>query len=239
MLGSSAGSIIGTYLVARAPPTTTYGFFCNHLTTSRQKVRGAVRGLGPGQRRTSRGGTRPPASGLRLDTAPMCARERRREGRRQRREASMCARVPARAEAHETPLKGSGWLRAGSEGLGGMHAGAAVARRACVSRLRGIRALDGACAVSEPASCRRRRRRRQTNQNIQRALSRSPPRAAAARQTRIYSVRCLGTRAAQSAWRGAGLGTRILAPDAVRGPASRGPSPPPGPPRRSSWPGRA
>ena len=36
VLGSSAGSIIGAYFVARASPNTTYDFFCNHLTTSQQ-----------------------------------------------------------------------------------------------------------------------------------------------------------------------------------------------------------
>lgn len=40
VLGSSAGSIIGTYLVARAQPVMTYQFFCNHLTTSREKLNG-------------------------------------------------------------------------------------------------------------------------------------------------------------------------------------------------------
>jgi len=42
VLGSSAGSIIGTYLVARAPPSMTYQFFCNHLTTSREKLNGST-----------------------------------------------------------------------------------------------------------------------------------------------------------------------------------------------------
>ena len=42
VLGSSAGSIIGAYLVARAPPSMTYQFFCNHLTTSREKLNGST-----------------------------------------------------------------------------------------------------------------------------------------------------------------------------------------------------
>lgn len=41
VLGSSAGSIIGSYLVARAQPNITYSFFCNHLTTSKQKLNGS------------------------------------------------------------------------------------------------------------------------------------------------------------------------------------------------------
>lgn len=41
VLGSSAGSIIGSYLVARAEPNVTYEFFCNHLTTSKQKLNGS------------------------------------------------------------------------------------------------------------------------------------------------------------------------------------------------------
>eukprot|EP00286_Rhodomonas_abbreviata_P003780 CAMPEP_0181344842 /NCGR_PEP_ID=MMETSP1101-20121128/32417_1 /TAXON_ID=46948 /ORGANISM="Rhodomonas abbreviata, Strain Caron Lab Isolate" /LENGTH=880 /DNA_ID=CAMNT_0023456729 /DNA_START=124 /DNA_END=2763 /DNA_ORIENTATION=+ len=41
VLGSSAGSIIGTYLVARAEPKMTYQFFCNHLTMSRDKLNGS------------------------------------------------------------------------------------------------------------------------------------------------------------------------------------------------------
>ncbi|KAJ1489382.1 hypothetical protein T484DRAFT_1780252 [Baffinella frigidus] len=40
VLGSSAGSIVGSYLVARAEPAMTYQFFCNHLTTSREKLNG-------------------------------------------------------------------------------------------------------------------------------------------------------------------------------------------------------
>ena len=41
VLGSSAGSIIGAYFVARATPATTYQFFCNHLTTSKDHLDGA------------------------------------------------------------------------------------------------------------------------------------------------------------------------------------------------------
>ena len=41
VLGSSAGSIIGSYLVARADANTTYNFFCDHLTTSKQKLNGS------------------------------------------------------------------------------------------------------------------------------------------------------------------------------------------------------
>jgi len=45
VLGSSAGSIIGTYLLASQDPKvhqeTTYEFFCNHLTTSREKLNGS------------------------------------------------------------------------------------------------------------------------------------------------------------------------------------------------------
>jgi hypothetical protein len=41
VLGSSAGSIIGSYLVARADHHTTYQFFCDHLTTSKQKLNGS------------------------------------------------------------------------------------------------------------------------------------------------------------------------------------------------------
>jgi hypothetical protein len=41
VLGSSAGSIIGTYFVSKAPPETTYSFFCNHLTTSKEKLNGS------------------------------------------------------------------------------------------------------------------------------------------------------------------------------------------------------
>ncbi len=41
VLGSSAGSIIGSYLVARADHQVTYSFFCNHLTTSKQKLNGS------------------------------------------------------------------------------------------------------------------------------------------------------------------------------------------------------
>jgi predicted acylesterase/phospholipase RssA len=45
VLGSSAGSIIGTYLLgsteARAHQETTYEFFCNHLTTSQEKLNGS------------------------------------------------------------------------------------------------------------------------------------------------------------------------------------------------------
>lgn len=41
VLGSSAGSIIGAYLVGRSSPETTYQFFCNHLTTSKDHLNGA------------------------------------------------------------------------------------------------------------------------------------------------------------------------------------------------------
>jgi len=45
VLGSSAGSIIGTYLLgsteARSHQETTYEFFCNHLTTSQEKLNGS------------------------------------------------------------------------------------------------------------------------------------------------------------------------------------------------------
>ena len=41
VLGSSAGSIIGAYLVGRSTPQTTYQFFCNHLTTSKEHLDGA------------------------------------------------------------------------------------------------------------------------------------------------------------------------------------------------------
>jgi hypothetical protein len=41
VLGSSAGSIIGTYFVSKAPPQNTYEFFCNHLTTSKDKLNGS------------------------------------------------------------------------------------------------------------------------------------------------------------------------------------------------------
>uniref|UniRef100_A0A7S4KDK0 Calmodulin n=1 Tax=Guillardia theta TaxID=55529 RepID=A0A7S4KDK0_GUITH len=44
VLGSSAGSIIGSYFVARTDADShcqiTYEFFCNHLTTSREKLNG-------------------------------------------------------------------------------------------------------------------------------------------------------------------------------------------------------
>ena len=41
VLGSSAGSIIGAYLVGRSTPQTTYQFFCNYLTTSKEHLNGA------------------------------------------------------------------------------------------------------------------------------------------------------------------------------------------------------
>ena len=41
VLGSSAGSIIGTYFVSKAPAETTYSFFCDHLTTSKDKLNGS------------------------------------------------------------------------------------------------------------------------------------------------------------------------------------------------------
>eukprot|EP00291_Cryptomonas_curvata_P017040 CAMPEP_0172170672 /NCGR_PEP_ID=MMETSP1050-20130122/11410_1 /TAXON_ID=233186 /ORGANISM="Cryptomonas curvata, Strain CCAP979/52" /LENGTH=491 /DNA_ID=CAMNT_0012841905 /DNA_START=361 /DNA_END=1832 /DNA_ORIENTATION=- len=41
VLGSSAGSIIGTYFVSKAPSQNTYEFFCNHLTTSKEKLNGS------------------------------------------------------------------------------------------------------------------------------------------------------------------------------------------------------
>ena len=41
VLGSSAGSIIGAYFVGRSTPQTTYQFFCNHLTTSKEHLDGA------------------------------------------------------------------------------------------------------------------------------------------------------------------------------------------------------
>ena len=41
VLGSSAGSIIGAYLVGRSTPETTYQYFCNYLTTSREHLSGA------------------------------------------------------------------------------------------------------------------------------------------------------------------------------------------------------
>lgn len=41
VLGSSAGSIIGAYFVGRSTPQTTYRFFCNHLTTSKDHLNGA------------------------------------------------------------------------------------------------------------------------------------------------------------------------------------------------------
>jgi hypothetical protein len=41
VLGSSAGSIIGTYFVSKAPSKNTYEFFCNHLTTSKEKLNGS------------------------------------------------------------------------------------------------------------------------------------------------------------------------------------------------------
>eukprot|EP00960_Hanusia_phi_P046076 757606-Hanusia_phi.AAC.2 len=40
VLGSSAGSIVGSYLVARADHRTTYQFFCNYLTTSKNYLNG-------------------------------------------------------------------------------------------------------------------------------------------------------------------------------------------------------
>uniref|UniRef100_A0A0C3U766 PNPLA domain-containing protein n=1 Tax=Guillardia theta (strain CCMP2712) TaxID=905079 RepID=A0A0C3U766_GUITC len=40
VLGSSAGSIVGSYLVARADHRTTYQFFCNYLTTSKNHLNG-------------------------------------------------------------------------------------------------------------------------------------------------------------------------------------------------------
>ena len=40
VLGSSAGSIIGTYFVSKAAPENTYTFFCNYLTTSKDRLNG-------------------------------------------------------------------------------------------------------------------------------------------------------------------------------------------------------